>query len=411
MDTKRIIKTALQKLQIEKLRKHQQTPINSILSGKDTFVISPTGSGKSAIYQIPAILHPDKPTLVIEPTISLMHDQVQKLKSLGIAAEYLDSTQTKKERQSILDQFQFGKVNILYMTPERLHSESFSCAMKNIRLFMVVIDEAHCVMDWGYTFRDAYLHIGDFVNSLDHRPVIAAFTATASPKDAENICAALYMKHPEIFRNNLYRKNLTYLKKYADDRSKKQQLLMKYLRKYHCHSSVIYCNTRRAVDAVCEFLQEKDPGEAVKCHADLSPKKRAEHELQFLTGEKSIMVATTAFGMGVDLGSIDLVIHFNMPLSLTDYMQQTGRAGRDGQKAHCILLYSDEDYYTNQVILSGILSQKAEKHALKQLDLMKEFCDDTERCMAQLLLEHFGQHRADTCNHCTTCQKKRRTTK
>ena len=411
MDVKRTIKTALSKLQIEKLRKHQQAPINSILDEQDTFVIAPTGSGKSAIYQIPAILHPDKPTLVIEPTISLMHDQVQKLKSLGVTAEYLDSTQTKKERQSILDQFQTGKVNILYLTPERLVSESFLYALQEISLSMVVVDEAHCVMDWGYTFRDAYLHIGEFIDTLKHRPVIAAFTATASPKDTENIYAALHMKRPAIFENNLYRKNLTYLKKYADDRSKKQQLLMKYLHKYRQHSSVIYCNTRRAVDAVYEFLQKKYPDDVVKCHADMSPKKRAEHELQFLTGEKSIMVATTAFGMGVDLGSIDLVIHFNMPLSLTDYMQQTGRAGRDGQKAHCILLYSDEDYYTNQVILSGILLQKAEKRALKQLDLMKEFCDDTERCMVQLLLEHFGQHRADTCNHCTTCQKKRRTTK
>ena len=177
MDVKRIIKTALQMPRLDKLRKHQQAPINSILSGKDTFVISPTGSGKSAIYQIPAILHPDKPTLVIEPTISLMHDQVHKLKSLGIAAEYLDSTQTKKERQSILDQFQTGKVNILYLTPERLVSESFLCALQEISLFMVVVDEAHCVMDWGYTFRDAYLHIGEFIDSLVHRPVIAAFTA------------------------------------------------------------------------------------------------------------------------------------------------------------------------------------------------------------------------------------------
>ena len=340
-----------------------------------------------------------------------MHDQVQKLKSLGIATESLDSTQTKKERQSILNQFQTGKVNILYLTPERLVSESFLYALQEISLFIAIVDEAHCVMDWGYTFRDAYLHIGDFVDSLAHRPVIAAFTATASPKNAENICAALHMWNLACYQNNLYRKNLTYLKKYANDRQKKQQLLMKYLRKYHRHSSVIYCNTRRAVDAVFKFLQEKYLGEVVKCHASMSPKKRAQHELQFLTGEKSIMVATTAFGMGVDLGSIDLVLHFNMPLSLTDYMQQTGRAGRDGQKAHCVLLYSDEDYYTHQMILSDTSSEDVKEEALKQLNIMKEFCDNTEHCMVQLLLEHFGQHRKNSCNYCTTCQKKRRTTK
>lgn len=302
MDIKRNVKKVLELLHVEKLRKHQQKPINRILNDQDTFVAAPTSAGKSLIYQVLAILHSNKTTLVIEPTIALMHDQVHKLQEHGISAKYLDSTQTKRERTHILNQFSASNINILYLTPERLTLESFLYVLKTVKLFMIVIDEAHCILDWGYGFREAYLHIGEVIDSLKPRPVISAFTATASRKDADEICKLLHMNQPMVFENDLYRKNLTYLKKSANSRHQKQQLMMTYLRKYHNHASIVYCNTRNAVDAVYEFLNEKYPGQVVKCHAEMPAKKRAKHELQFLSGEKSIMAATSAFGMGVDLG-------------------------------------------------------------------------------------------------------------
>lgn len=402
------IKTVMEMLQINKLRNVQIKPMGSIQAGQDTFVLAPTSAGKSAMYQLPAIAHSQEATVVIEPTISLMHDQVQKLVSNGIAAEYLDSTMSPKEQRHTLKRFAEGETQILYLTPERLTSEAFLCAVKKIRLFMVVVDECHCVLEWGYGFRAAYLHIGEFVDSLHPRPVVAAFTATACPSDVDRICESLHMREQKVFLNDLYRKNLVFLKKHTASRQDKQQKLIRFIRKYHQRASVIYCNTKKGVEAVYELLQKKYPDQVVKCHSGMSAKERSGHELQFLSGERPIMVATTAFGMGVDLGTIDLIIHFNMPLSITDYLQQAGRAGRDGQKAHCVLLYGDDDYWVNRVILSDIKDTKALKRALAGLDAMKEYCCDRERCQAKLLLEAFAQHHSQNCNHCTTCQRKRR---
>lgn len=402
------MKPALDMLHIKTLRKHQVKPIYTLLNAQDTLVIAPTGSGKSAIYQLPAIMHSDRPTLVIEPTIALMHDQVRKLTLCGIAAAYLDSTMSQKEQLAVLKQFISGKVNILYLTPERLTSESFLYVLQNVQLYMVVVDECHCVLDWGCSFRSAYLHIGHTIDNLPHRPIVAAFTATACNKDIGDIANLLHMNHPAVYQQDLYRKNLIYIKKYAESRKHKQKLLIKHLHKYHRNASVIYCNTKHAVDAVYELLQKKYPNQVVKCHSGMSPKQRSKHEVQFLSGEKSIMVATTAFGMGVDMGTIDLVIHFNMPLSLTDYMQQSGRAGRDGRTAHCVLLYSDDDYYTNKVLLEHTETAGHSERMLERLDEMKEYCDDKQECQQKRLLRAFDNHHLKSCNRCSNCQKNRR---
>ena len=408
MDVKRDIKQAMDQLGIDKLRRHQLKPISSICSARDTFVLAPTSSGKSAIYQIPALLHANQITVVLEPTLALMHDQTRKLRVLGIAAEYMDSAMTKSERTDSLKRFQEGKVNILYITPERFVSESFLCILRGMKLFMLVVDECHCVLDWGGSFRSDYLQIGEAINSLSERPVITALTATASKEDIEQICTLLHMKKPAIFENDLYRKNLIFIKKYADDRKAKLTLLYQYLKKYHTGCSIVYCNTKKAVDAVHELLEKRYPGKVCKCHSNMGAAKRASHELQFLKGEKQIMVATSAFGMGVDMGEVDLVIHFNMPLSVTDYVQQAGRAGRQGQKAHCVLLYSDDDYYIDRVILSSIQDDSAKKRALNRLDEMKDYCDDTAHCQTGMLLRSFGQGQKKCCNRCTNCQKARR---
>lgn len=250
-----------------------------------------------------------------------------------------------------------------------------------------------------------YLNLGRVIDELEQRPIITALTATATEDDMAEIAQCLHMQNPAMYRNDLYNPKLVYIKQHAVNREEKRKLLCKYLSKYHANSSIVYYSTRKAVEAVYKLLDKKYSGQVTMSHAGLKPKTRAANECKFLSGEKSIMVETSAFGMGIDLDSVDLVIHFNMPLSLTDYIQQSGRAGRSGQKAHAILLYSDEDYYTNLEILHD---GHPTLRGMGQLDIMKEFCDDNEHCMAQLLLEHFGQKMKKSCKHCTVCQKNRR---
>lgn len=404
MDMKRGIKQAANITGIDKLRKSQVKPINDILEGRDTMVVARPSAGKSAIYQIPALVHGEERTIVIEPLLSLMHDQVRKLREHGVGAARLDSTMKKSEQRECLQKFISGEVQMLFVTPEQFGKEEFLCMMKAVAVYMVVLDECHAVLDWGYSFRDAYLNIGQVIDELEARPIITALTATATEDDMAEIAQCLHMQNPAMYRNDLYNPKLVYIKQHTVNREEKRKLLCKYLSKYHANSSIVYCNTRKAVEVVYKLLDKKYSGVTMS-HAGLKPKIRAANEYKFLSGEESIMVATSAFGMGIDLDSVDLVIHFNMPLSLTDYMQQSGRAGRNGQKAHAVLLYSDEDYYTNLAILHD---GHPTLRGMGQLDIMKELCDDNEHCMAQLLLEHFGQKMKKSCKHCTVCQKNRR---
>lgn len=405
MKIRKTVRETLETFEISSLRDEQIRPIHSLLDGRDTMVVSPTGSGKSLMYQIPAVIQKNV-TLVIEPTVSLIHDQVNKLKSLGILAEYLDSTQSKKEKQKVYKDLDNNFINILYLTPERLQSESFLCHIQNTKIEMVVIDECHCVVDWGYSFRDAYLKIGDFIDCLINRPIVAAVTATANACEQDEIATLLHMHKCKFYRNNLHRKNLVYIRKYTEDKKSKKHQLMRYMRKYHNKSTIVYCNTKKAVDAVAEFLQKKYPNEVVVCHADTS--NRISNELEFIKGGKSIMVATSAFGMGVDKSDVSLIIYFNTPLSIKDYIQQAGRAGRDGNKARCVLLYSDEDYAVNKSILEHSVASDKYPRMLTQLDAMKEYADNNDACMSSMLLQAMGQKTHKTCKYCTNCQQNRR---
>ena len=234
----------------------------------------------------------------------------------------------------------------LYITPERLESPGFRMAIQNNPPGFVVIDEAHCVLDWGYTFSSSYLKIGKWLSTLKKRPVVAAFTATAPESYRSEICSLLGMEQPNIYVNSLERSNLILIREDCSGVDIKHRLSrLKYqLKKYGKNGRVvIYCSTRKYVDMVTNYLSQQFPGEVVKCHAYMVQEKREKHELNFIHGKKRIMVATTAFGMGVDVSDIRLVIHFNLPLSVIDYYQQIGRAGRDGEKAHCVLLYAEED--------------------------------------------------------------------
>lgn len=414
------LKHAMNKLGIKTLRKHQIKPIDSTLDGQDTLIIAPTGSGKSAIFQCAALVMYEKTrfwTLVVEPTVSLMIDQVERLNRQGVGAELISSTHHMKtngiiyltndgyERQLEL------AVPFLYVTPERLTSRSFQKAIAHSPPGMVVIDEAHCILDWGYTFRSSYLKIADFITKLKRRPVIAAFTATAPECYREEICHLLQLHNPKIFVNSLVRPNLILLHENCSELSIKQRLsqVKHYVKKYRQDGRVvIYCATRKYVDMVANYLTDQFPSEVVKCHAYMDSGKREKNEIAFIRGKKRIMVATTAFGMGVDVPDIRLVIHFNLPLSVIDYYQQIGRAGRDGNKAHAVLLYHPDDIdLAKHIVLKADLTDDRKEWLGKQVQKMVDLTE-SDSCIMQQLLSALGEKHPKTCRHCTNCQQRRR---
>ena len=409
------VQTALQRFHIETLRKKQIEPINSILDVNDTFIVAPTSSGKSLDYQLPAVMHEDYLTVVIEPTMALMHDQVRKLKSLGIAAEYVDSTLCSTEKDMIWNDVHNHRVSILCISPERLSSPDFFDAIDGLDIYMVVVDECHCVLEWGISFRPDYLEIGEFFKSLKHRPIMAALTATVNPKDRKKIQRLLGMKKAEEFIYSIDRPNLILLKEEIPSYNDVEKIFQKKLarlkynmKKYHCTGSmIIYCSTRKHVDAVYNHLKSKFPGEVVRCHSKMKPNTRAKHEREFLDNEKTIMVATSAFGMGIDKGDIDLIIHFDMPISIGDYYQQAGRAGRDGGDAHCMILYNEVDVKKWEALIKSEKNSSTQKYMRKQLKQMRKFVE-SEECMMQNLLFYFGETKEKTCKHCTCCQRNRR---
>ena len=336
MDTKRSVKEAKEQLGIKKLKNHQIAPINSILEQNDTFVVAPTSAGKSAIYQISALVFPGL-TLVIEPTLSLLYDQVNKLQLCDVRADYIDSSRTCEDNLSILRKAQKGRLKFLFVTPERLQNRTFQQEIKDVSISLVVVDEAHCVTSWGYGFRSAYLKIGEFIKTLSDSPIKVALTATAPPQTREKICELLSMEQPEIFINSLHRPNLHFVKQTFISDEAKLEKLHYLLKKKEYQACVVYCNTISMTDAVYRKINEWFPEKATQCHSNLDYHARKGNDLMFLNGERRIMVATSAFGMGVDHSDVDLVIHFNLPLSPIDYYQQAGRAGRAGQSSKCVL--------------------------------------------------------------------------
>ena len=406
MDIRQDIKTARKQLGIEELGKHQVKPINNILAGNDTMVIAPTSAGKSAIYQIPALIFPGM-TLVIEPTLSLIYDQANKLKSYGINADHIDSAVPAYDHSRILERVTKGKVKILFVTPERLQNRKFIKAIEDVEISMVVADESHCTTSYGYGFRSDYLRIGEFIDTLHHRPVVVALTATATPDMRIEICDLLSMIQPDVFVNSLYRPNLHFMKRSFVSNEAKLKELKHLLKKHKDGSCIVYCNTKKMTEAVYDKVHEWYPDDVVKCHSNLSSQVRKGNELLFLNGKKHIMIATSAFGLGVDQSRVDLVIHFNLPLSLIDYYQQAGRSGRMGQKAKCILLYCEDDYHVNRTILKEIDNKSARKDAFKALDKMKEYAESSE-CLTSQILSALGEKLDKPCGSCTNCQKARK---
>lgn len=277
----------------------------------------------------------------------------------------------------------------------------------------MVVDEAHCVLDWGYTFRGAYLGVKNFINRLPSRPGVAAFTATAPEEYRESICKLLDMKKAKIYTSSLVRSNIILMKKDCSDYSFKEQLICvkSYIKKYMQDGRVIvYCGTHRNVDLISNYLLKKYPSNVAKCHADMDLEDRYEQEIRFINGKKHIMVATTAFGMGIDIPDIRLVIHFNLPLSVIDYYQQVGRAGRDGEKSHAVLLYNHNDIELNRYILThNGLSEDVQGWLYERLDEMVSIAE-SQNCLMQQVLKALSEDHPSVCRHCSNCQKKRKGT-
>ena len=410
MKLKNSVKSAMEELGLKTLRKHQNKPIDSLLNGKDTLVIYPTSSGKSAIFQIPALVKAkdNKWTLVIEPTISLIHDQVKRLKDLGIAAEYITGNNVHKHDEIL---GKLNKLTFLYVTPERLQSSSFCYAVDQNNPWLVVVDEAHCVLDWGYTFRTSYLNIKAFIKSLKRRPVIVALTATAPQENRAVLCKLLGMKKQDIYTHDLNRENIILLREDCRGLTLKQRLgrinynIKKYMRDGR---TVIYCATRRYCDIVYNYLSDRFPGQVTKCHGFMDMPHREKHELQFIKGKKRIMVATTAFGMGVDVPDIRLVLHFNLPLSTIDYYQQIGRAGRDGNTSHAVMLYHPDDIELNTSLVKQQENPSVQGWLEKRLEEMTDIAQ-SEKCLTKELLHALGEEKPKPCGRCTNCQRNRRT--
>ena len=424
MDMKRHLKSALKQLGFDKPRKAQIIPMNTLDAEQDAIIIAATGSGKQIIYETVGLAHSDKLTIVIEPLLALIYNQVQTLQEHGVSADYIDMTRSKEEIDKILHKACKGKLNFLYVTPERLQNHAFIEAMQHSDIFMVVIDECHSITEWGYTFRDAYLHIGDFINKLKRKPVICACSATISADSLNIIHDSLHMDKPAVLRSDLRRDNLILLKKDVTCQKKtleerlefRIKKLCKTINKYHKDGSVlIFAQTTTYVDALYNILEEKYPDDVTRYHSRIKPERRKKQLLfDFLQGKGKIMIVTSAFSMGIDVPDIELVVHFNAPISMTDYIQQIGRAGRDGRKAHCVLFYDqngDDDAISASFIKKAKKqSPKAAKTIKARLSQVRDFIN-SNNCMVCDILEYQGQHEVKTCKRCTVCAQKRRNSK
>lgn len=390
----------------DSFRPGQETLVDAILQGKDTLGIMPTGAGKSLCYQVPALLMPGI-TLVISPLISLMKDQVTTLNQAGIHAAYLNSSLTQGQFFTALRNMQRGQYKIVYVAPERLLTESFQEAVRGLLISMVSVDEAHCISQWGQDFRPSYLRIHEFVSTLSTRPVISAFTATATREVREDILALLDLRDPVTLTTGFDRQNLKFIVQHPRD---KMKTVLEYLKDHEQDCGIIYCLTRKTVEEVCERLQ-REGYSATRYHAGLSDRERQQNQEDFIYDQKRIMVATNAFGMGIDKSNVRYVIHYNMPKNIESYYQEAGRAGRDGLPSECILLYAGQDVITNQFFIDkmegseamdGEMARQVQERERERLKKMTFYCT-TNECLREYILRYFGEYGSNYCGNCSNC--------
>ncbi|HWR61367.1 MAG TPA: DNA helicase RecQ [Clostridia bacterium] len=376
----------------------QKAIIDRILDGQDVLGIMPTGAGKSICYQIPALALPGT-ALVISPLISLMKDQVDTLNEMGIKAAFINSSLGAQEYRSVMSKAHKGEYKLLYIAPERLDTDSFWSLVSGLDISIVAVDEAHCVSQWGHDFRPSYTRIKQMLEKLSGRPVVAAFTATATPQVKEDIEKLLGLKKPYVLVTGFDRENLYFQ---VDKPADKFAFLMNYLREHKDSPGIVYCSTRKTVDSVCEKLNRKGIT-AARYHAGLTEGERTSGQEAFIYDRAQVIVATNAFGMGIDKSNIRFVVHYNMPRTMENYYQEAGRAGRDGEKAECILLYSAADIVMNKFLIesSGENADKANEY--KKLQEMVDYCN-TDSCLRGYILGYFGeQDLSQQCDNCGNC--------
>lgn len=394
------------------LRPRQVEPVEAILRGNDVYVQMPTGGGKSAVFMLPALCFAPWLTIVISPLLALQEDQVCSLRERGIAAEVLNSDLSGAEYQRVLDRVLDGKATLLYLAPEQLLSDRVCGVLRSVRIAQIVVDEAHVLAHDQHSFRAAYGQVGAFIASLPERPIVSAFTATATKRDRKAIIKSLGMLRPVKFIFPMRRTNLEITikavrarakgKKRDDIRRGKLQLAQSYLNEWNGKGSVvIYCPTVKEVKATCQWLRARG-FRAGKYHGKMRPKKRAKAQAAFMSGEVPIMVATNAFGLGIDKPDVRLIIHMGLPLSMDGYVQEIGRAGRDGETARCILIYAANDFAANKALLLHSTKKKRRGEVLARLNALAELVQ-SGRCIWKEIEHYFGEKEGKKCGKCCNC--------
>ena len=404
MDSKEVLK---EYFGYDSFRAGQEDIINAILEKKDVLAIMPTGAGKSLCYQVPAMMLSGI-TVVISPLISLMQDQVKSLNDVGINAAYVNSTLSESEIDGTLNMVLNGIYKIIYIAPERLESAKFCEFSKQADISMVTVDEAHCISQWGQDFRPSYVKIVDYINSLPARPVVSAFTATATNEVKTDIECILRLDNPKVVITGFDRKNLYYSVEHISGKNR-DRYISNYVKEHIDESGIIYCATRKNVDTLYETLSSMGIS-VTRYHAGLSNEERKRNQDDFIYDRSLVVVATNAFGMGIDKSNVRYVIHYNMPQSMENYYQEAGRAGRDGLDAKCILLFSPQDIVINRFLLDHKEMQDLDpadretvrERDVRRLQVMERYCYTTE-CLRNYILKYFGENPKKPCQDCGNC--------